>query len=177
MGHIQSAYCRIGDQAVQIAKPLLQTIGTVHLIESGTAITDKLQQSGVDVMTFTSQEKLFCIEIKGSQKTYDKIHIETVQDTRTGSKGWIYHIESDFLFWIYIDTKIGYMLRVGPLKDWFDLHEWLYERVEHKKNSGACSLGILVKWEDIYIELGAENFFKFNLNTNWDRGMKSLGLN
>lgn len=176
MGHIDTEYCNIGDQAIQKALPLLQTIGTVQLIESGTEITNQLQLSGVDAMIFVSQGKLFCIEIKGSKKTYDKIHIETVQDTRTDSPGWIYNIKSDFLLWVYIDTEVGYMLRVCPLKDWFDLNEKTYKRVEHSKPSGACSLGILVKWERLYYDLGSNNFFKFNLRNNWNRGIETLGL-
>lgn len=176
MGHINDKYSLIGDQAIQAALPLLRSIGTVEILETGSDMIKQLQDSGADLMLFTGNGSFKCIEVKGALKTYSTIHIETVQDTRTGSKGWIYNIESDFLLWIYIDTRVGYMLRVRPFKQWFDLHEWLYDRVEHKKNSGACSLGILVKWEDLYKYLGAKNFFKFNLNTNWDSGMRSLGI-
>jgi len=178
MGHIEgSRYCETGDKAIATALPLLKTIGTVELIEGGSELTRQLQKSGVDAMVFTQIGQCYGIEVKGATKTYSTIHIETVQDTRSNSPGWIHNIESDFLLWVYLDSLLGYMLRVKPLREWFGLNEWRYDPVEHRKPSGACSLGILVKWKMLYDELGANNFYKFNLKTNWDQGVEYLGLN
>jgi hypothetical protein len=184
LGHINSSYCLIGDQAIEIAHPLLETMSynrQVNLLETGSRQIEELQRLGIDAMVWTRPGECYTVEIKGRLKDYGDIFLEKIQEGITKRVGWIEEIQSDFLLYTIIPTKTAHLLKFEALKAWYDLCGWLYEDKFCYKPNGKYSVGICIPWKDLRqnsVGLAASEYQVFDLKNNslWVQKLQIMGI-
>lgn len=80
---------------------------------------------------------IFTVEEKARDKTWDDILVETIQDTKTNSLGWIYYSKADFLVYgMFGDQVYVYRLNMPNFKAWFEQNEHFYSQIISKKGWG-----------------------------------------
>jgi hypothetical protein len=104
--------------------------------DMGLEIIDRKQNKFWD-LKLKRDAFIFTVEEKARNRTWDDILIETIQDTKTNSLGWIYYSKADFLVYGMFGDKIYvYRLNMPNFKKWFESHEQFYSEIVSKKGWG-----------------------------------------
>lgn len=88
-------------------------------------------------LVLKKEKYTFKVEEKARRKTYDDILVETIQDTRTNSVGWIYYSKADFLIYgMFGDPVLVYRLNMPKFKRWFEDNQQYFSDIPSKDGWG-----------------------------------------
>ena len=87
--------------------------------------------------------RTFTIEEKYLSKDYNELCVETVQDTKTNSPGWIEYTKADYL--IYATDEQVWCVKMEPLKKFVRMFGSYYPKKVSKKGWGITEI-IIIPW-------------------------------
>jgi hypothetical protein len=73
-----------------------------------------------DVLRNTSRLEVQCIEVKAEENFTGKLFLEWWSNRNTGRKGWMRTLESDLLWYHFLDADVLYELPFRPLSEWLE---------------------------------------------------------
>lgn len=93
-------------------------------------------------------DKWYKIEEKYRSLDFDDCLIETIQDTKTNSLGWLYYSKADYIFY-GVKNKI-YCIDLPKLKRFIEKHKDIFNKKISKKGWGITE-NIVIDWSTLEI--------------------------
>jgi hypothetical protein len=111
-----------------------------------------------------------------TDRNYNQMIVELIQDAKTGDLGWFYHVKCDHLFWFYCPSDRRSRPNLLYVIDWLYFKDYVFERMEewvymhfNDKNYGL-TLNIPINLTDILKE-GIADRYDMKQPTLWDSGI------
>lgn len=159
-------YSEIGRQAIESVTPILQAVSYNNTVFSptGSTLEPDLQRMGIDLLFWSSPDRLLTVEVKGTPKSYTSAFLELSADLYRNRPGWMFTVKSDLLIWVYLDDGIVYMMAFHQLYNWYMDNYHRYElRQQLQHDTQTATFGCIIPWRDICIGLGKRHFGTYRL--------------
>ena len=96
-------------------------------------ITDERQKElDVDRIVHWAEDREFYTEDKYvNDENYNRVFLETIQNSIVGSIGWIYVCRAKYIFYTFCNDTYLRVLKFDrkELKQWFNEHHWYYPEI------------------------------------------------
>lgn len=126
-------------------------------------LAKELQKTIGDAALNTRDGRIWGVEIKAEEENkYDNFFLETWSNRRWYTLGWLYTLNSDILFYYFLNEKLLYSIDFRKLKKWCFVDSNIYkypEKPQGKYSQKNDTWGRCVPIRDIEDSIGYKRYF------------------
>lgn len=121
-----SQACEVEAQSLEVLRPFIQqkALNGQYVLTNKGALARELQKSVGDVLFNGASGEIYGVEIKAeSENRTGNFFLEFWSNRKRFAPGWMWSLDTDLLFYYFLDNDELYIINFRKLKRWFWWHD------------------------------------------------------